>query len=256
MKEPVTDVIGAFDVHESVSRHEERFIASEELARLVMRTAGSHLALARDDRPFQWSTTTYCDTPDWTIFRAAEAGAALCLRFREYHLLRPEEVFASSRVWLELKEDEHATSRKERFDVAPEAIPAFLRGEPILPPDAIGLAERAEALVAAGARPTVVTQYNRLAYLARDDRIRITADHNLTYLAIAWVGNADGAIPARIGPVVAREAGVVVEMKWFDDLPAWASELQEFLRQEAPDERPSKFIVGMRYLLGGPLAKA
>jgi hypothetical protein len=43
---------------------------------------------------------------------------------------------------------------------------------------------------------------------------------------------------------------VVVEVKWFDELPPWAVELHSFLKQEAPDERPSKFIVGMRHLLG------
>ena len=73
---------------ESTPRHEDRFIASEELARLAMRTAGSHLQLAHDDRPYQWSTTAYCDTYDWAIFCAAEAGQALRLRFREYHRTR------------------------------------------------------------------------------------------------------------------------------------------------------------------------
>jgi len=86
---------------ESAPRHEERFIASEELARLVMRTAGSHLQLARDDRPYQWSTTVYCDTYDWKVYRAAEQGAALRLRFREYHRTRPEDAFTSARLWLE-----------------------------------------------------------------------------------------------------------------------------------------------------------
>jgi hypothetical protein len=231
-------------------RHEERFIASEELARLVMRTAGSHLPLARDDRPFQWSTTTYCDTYDWSVYKAAEAGAALRLRFREYHRMRPDAAFASPRVFLELKDDESNTSAKERIDVVPEAIPAFLRGERILPPDRAGLGARAEELVRAGARPVVVTQYNRLAYAFADDRIRITADHNLIYLAIAWPGNDDDVVPARLGPVLGRETGVVVEVKWFDELPPWAVELHSFLKQEAPDERPSKFIVGMRHLLG------
>ncbi len=240
----------------SERRFEERFIASEELSRLVMRTAGAHLPLARDDRPFQWSTTVDCDTPDWSVYRAAEKGAALRLRFREYHRMRPEEAFGSPRVFLEIKENEHDISRKERIEVAPEVIPAFLRGESILPPDAASLGRRAYKLVESGARPVVVTQYNRLAYALPDDRIRITADHNLSYLAIAWVGNADDAIPARIGPVVAREGGVVVEMKWFEELPAWATELHEFLKREAPDDRPSKFVVGVRHLLGGPLVKA
>jgi hypothetical protein len=235
---------------ESAPRHEERFIVSEELARLVMRTAGSHLQLTRDDRPYQWSTTVYCDTYDWQVYRAAEQGAALRLRFREYHRTRPEHAFSSARLWLELKEDVDDTSRKERFEIAGDLVPAFLRGEEILPPSTSGLSDRARALVREGARPVVVTQYNRLAYAGIQDRIRVTADHNLIYLAIPWTRNDDEAIPSRIGPILAREIDVVIEMKWFDDLPSWAAELHGYLRQRAPEERPSKFVVGMRHLLG------
>lgn len=233
---------------DSLRRHEERFIASEEVARLVMRTAGTHLKLARDDRPFQWSTTCYCDTYDYQIYRAAEEGNALRLRFREYHRTRPGEVLGSPRVFLELKDDDENTSQKERIDVAPEVIPAFLRGEPILPPGTFH--DRAEQLVRTGVRPVLVTQYNRLAYALPDDQLRVTADHNLLYLAIPWATNEDDAVPCRLGPVLGREVGVVVELKWFDTMPPWAEELRGFLRQEAPDERPSKFIVGMRHLFG------
>lgn len=236
---------------ESVPRREDRFIASEELARLVLRTAGSHLDLARDDRPYQWSTTTYCDTYDWSIFHAAEAGHALRLRFREYHRTRPEEAFTSARVWLELKEDKIDTSRKERFEIAGDVVPAFLRGETTALTEASqALGEKAEELVRAGAHPVVVTQYNRLAYAAPEDKIRITADHNLIYLAVPWTTNTDDAVPARIGPILARETDVIMEMKWFGDLPAWAEELHGYLRERAPADRPSKFVVAMRHLLG------
>ena len=105
-------------------------------------------------------------------------------------------------------------------------------------------------LVRAGARPVVVTQYNRLAYAAPGDRIRVTADHNLIYLAVPWTHSGDDAIPSRMGPILARETDVVIEMKWFDELPNWAEELHGYLRQRAPADRPSKFVVGMRHLLG------
>jgi hypothetical protein len=235
---------------ELVPRHEDRYIASEELARLVMRTAGSHMQLAQDDRPYQWSTTAYCDTYDWSIFRAAEAGEALRLRFREYHRTRPDEAFSSARLWLELKEDTVDMSRKERFEISGDAVPAFLRGETTLTDGTGGLGKKAAELVAAGARPVVVTQYNRLAYAAAKDQIRITADHNLIYLAVPWTTNADDAVPIRIGPILARETDVVIEMKWFGELPNWAEELHGYLRQRAPAERPSKFVVAMRHLLG------
>ena len=236
---------------ESLPRREDRFIASEELARLVMRTAGSHLQLASDDRLYQWSTTTYCDAYDWRIFRAAEEGQALRLRFREYHRTRPEEAFTSARLWLELKEDTVDTSRKERFEMAADVVPAFLRGETaVLTEASQALGQKAEELIVAGAHPVVVTQYNRLAYAGPDDRIRITADHNLSYLAVPWTTNEDDAIPVRIGPILARETDVIMEMKWFGELPTWAEELHGYLRQRAPIDRASKFVVAMRHLLG------
>jgi hypothetical protein len=239
-----------FTQPESMPRHEDRFIASEELARLVMRTAGSHLQLAFDDRPYQWSTTAYCDTYDWAIYRAAEAGQALRLRFREYHRTRPDEAFTSARVWLELKEDTIDMSRKERFEIAGDVVPAFLRGETDLTDATSGLGQKAAELVQTGVRPVVVTQYNRLAYAAPEDRIRITADHNLIYLAVPWTTNSDDAVPIRIGPILARETNVVIEMKWVGQLPSWAEELHGYLRQRAPADRPSKFVVAMRHLLG------
>ena len=245
-----TEMTDRFAQPESMPRREDRFIASEELARLVMRTAGSHLQLARDDRPYQWSTTAYCDTYDWSIYRAAEEGQALRLRFREYHRTRPDEAFTSARLWLELKEDTIDTSRKERFEIAGDVIPAFLRGETVLTEASQALGRKAEELIRAGAHPVVVTQYNRLAYAAPEDQIRITADHNLIYLAVPWTTNSDDAVPVRIGPILARETDVIMEMKWVGELPSWAEELHGYLRQRAPAERPSKFVVAMRHLLG------
>jgi len=232
------------------ARHEERFLASEELTRLVMRTAAGHLQLARDDLPYQWLTTSYCDTPDWSVYRAAEEGAAVRLRFREYHRTRPEQIFASDQLFLEVKEDVGDRWRKERTTIRNVEIPAFLRGERGVEMRSGDLSRAARTLLEAGARPVVVTQYNRLAYAASDDQMRVTADHNLIYLAIPWTDNDDDAIPAPIGPVLGRERDVIVELKWFGELPAWAVELHGFLKERAPADRPSKFIMAMRYLLG------
>ncbi|GAC1459810.1 MAG: hypothetical protein NVSMB8_09850 [Candidatus Limnocylindrales bacterium] len=232
------------------ARHEQRFIASEEVARMVMRSAGSHLPLARDDLPFQWLTTTYCDTTAWSVYQAAEAGAAVRLRFREYHRTRPDAVFTNPRLYLELKEDVEDRWRKERFDIGSEQVPAFLRGEPVLPTQGSPLAAVAGALVVQGARPVVVTQYNRLAYAASGDQVRVTADHNLIYLAVPWLSDADDAVPCRLGPILSRETDVVIEIKWFNEFPSWAEELRGYLRERATADRPSKFVMAMRHLLG------
>src|SRR5213082_3434088 len=173
----VTKVVAAHEA-DAERRHEHRFQVSESVARLVMRTTANNLPLSRDDRPYQWSTTTYCDTVAWSIYRSAQRGSAMQLRIREYHRTRPREVLNPGTAWIEFKDDEQDTSLKERFGVPMESARSFLRSEPRSLDLDHGLAERASRLLRAGARPVVVTQYNRLAYSALDSSLRITADHN------------------------------------------------------------------------------
>jgi hypothetical protein len=231
-------------------RQERRFLLSEEVARMAMRTVSSHLSLARDDRPYQWSTTIYCDTYDWRAYQDAEKGESLQLRFREYHRIRPDRVLATARTWIELKEDSATGSVKERFGLPAKEIPALLRGNAV--PELAGdtLFERGRRFIARGARPVVATQYNRIAYAGPQDRVRITADHNLMYLAVPWDSNEDRAVPARLGPMLAQEPNVIFEVKWYEEMPDWTQRLLEWIEESAQDRRQSKFIVAMRYLLG------
>jgi hypothetical protein len=235
---------------DTARRNEHRFLVNESVARLALRTSGTYLGLDRDDRPYQWSTTAYLDSYGWGVFRAAEAGKALQLRVREYHRTRPSQIFAGETVYFEMKDDSASTSFKERYEVPTMSLPAYLRGEQKLPRDENGLVERADGTIAGGVRPVVVTQYNRIAYSAPDGSMRITADHNLMYLAVPWVANVPSSMPCRIGPVIAREPGVVIEVKWFRDLPRWADELYSYIKDHMVNERPSKFVVAMRHLLG------
>jgi len=235
---------------DTARRYEHRFLVNEAVARLALRTSGTYLPLDRDDRPYQWSTTAYLDTYDWRIFRAAESGAALQLRVREYHRTRPNEILAGGSVYLEMKDDSASTSFKERYEVPTTDLPAYLRGDQKLPRDENGLVERADKTIASGVRPVVVTQYNRIAYAAPDGSMRITADHNLMYLAVPWIANEPSSMPCRIGPVIAREPGVIIEVKWFRELPRWADELYSYVRDHMVNERPSKFVVALRHLLG------
>jgi hypothetical protein len=235
---------------DTARRNEHRFLVNESVARLALRTSGTHLGLDRDDRPYQWSTTAYLDSYGWGVFRSAEAGKALQLRVREYHRTRPSQIFAGDTVYFEMKDDSASTSFKERYEVPTASLPEYLRGELKLPRDDNGLVERADKRIAEGVRPVVVTQYNRIAYSAPDGSMRITADHNLMYLAVPWIANVASSIPCRIGPVIAREPGVVIEVKWFRELPRWADELYSYIKDHMVNERPSKFVVAMRHLLG------
>jgi VTC domain-containing protein len=231
-------------------RHEHRFQVSESIARLVMRTTASNLPLSRDDRPYQWSTTTYCDTLGWSIFRAAEKGSAMQLRIREYHRTRPRQVLNPGTAWIEFKDDEQDTSLKERFGVPMEVARSFLRGATTLPDPDHGFSERAARLLKEGARPVAVTQYNRLAYNNMNSSLRITADHNLMYFALPWETRGDDDRPSPLGSLLSMEPNVIIEMKWYGELPHWAVDLHAYLKENTREERPSKFIVAMRWLLG------
>jgi hypothetical protein len=246
----VTTAISPAHEADAERRHEHRFQVSESIARLVMRTTANNLPLSRDDRPYQWSTTTYCDTLNWAIFRAAKKGSAMQLRIREYHRTRPRDVLNPGTAWIEFKDDEDDTSLKERFGVPMEVARSFLRRESAMPDHDHGLAERATRLLRDGARPVAVTQYNRLAYNSLDSALRITADHNLMYFALPWEARDDEDAPSPLGSLLAMEPDVIVEMKWYGDLPHWAVDLHAYLKENTREDRPSKFIVAMRWLLG------
>jgi hypothetical protein len=233
-------------------RKEHRFLVNEAVARLALRTAGTYLPLDREDRPYQWSTTTYCDTYDWRVLKAERSGHATQVRLREYHRTRPSDVFAGAQVFLEMKDDSPDAGMKERYVVPTRDVPSYLRGDRRLEANGNTLVPRMDALVKAGVRPVVVTQYNRIAYSAPDASVRITADHNLMYLAIPWQANTDESVPCKLGPVIEREPGVIIEVKWFDKLPHWADELYSYIREHMANERPSKYVVAMNHLLGEP----
>jgi hypothetical protein len=235
---------------ENEPRKEHRFLVNEAVARLALRTAATYLPLDREDRPYQWSTTTYCDTYDWQVLRAERQGHATQLRLREYHRTRPNQAFAGESIFVEMKDDSPEAGLKERYLVPTREVMGYLRGEKKIEADNNALAARTAGLVAVGVRPVVVTQYNRIAHSAPDGSVRITADHNLMYLAIPWQSNSDDAIPSRLGPVIEREPGVIIEVKWFEKLPHWADELYGYIRDHMVNERPSKYVVAMRHLLG------
>lgn len=224
-------------------RSEMRFLVPRDAARDVERTARANLKPGDVEADAPWYTTTYCDTADRRIYRSAERGSGSLLRMREYHSRRPERALASRRVWIEWKDEHGERSKKERFVVRPADIGPFLGGEG----DASARVGIDVAALFGPLAPVVVTQCRRVAYSSRRDDIRITFDHELTYFA-PDEPSSDRAVQRQLGPILASEPEIVVELKWQQVRPPWLADLLADLRDRAAD-RPPKFVVAMRHLI-------
>lgn len=217
---------------DTAKRNELRFLVGNEDADRALTIAARELRGSAEANP--WYTTTYCDTPDLSIYRAALARDGVMFRIREYASERPDGIFNSPRIWIEWKRETVIESRKWRFVITPEQVAATLRH------DGPGFAGWPRELA-----PVVVTQCRREAYESRRGEVRVTADREVTYRAVAR--NGSGPL---LGPPVGHEEGVLVEVKWLDALPAWAERLIEDLRLRS-GEYPAKFLVAMHHLLSG-----
>ena len=56
-------------------------------------------------------------------------------------------------------------------------------------------------------------------------------------------------VPCPLGEEIARESGVLVEVKWRDEAPGWVRDLAEQLRQASSEERETKFLAATRHAL-------
>src|SRR5207247_11317687 len=105
--------------------------------------------------------------------------------------------------------------------------------------------------VNAVAPPLAASHYNRPAYISLNPSLRTTADHTLMYFALPWESRGDGMdAPSPLGSLLSMQPDVIVEMKWYSELPHWAIDLHAYLKENTREERTSKFIVAMRWLLG------
>lgn len=247
--EPPAPALYGVDRRGTAERAELRFLVPRAIAQEADRLARASLLLGDVEADAPWYTTTYCDTSDHRLYRAAERGHGTLLRFREYHPRRPERALASRRIWIEWKEEGRERSKKQRVIVGPGDVGPFLRGQRA-GTDRIEIGEASRDLFARGLRPVVVTQCRRVAYSSRRDDIRITFDHELTYLAPEDAGTLDPT-PCSLGAILAREPDMVVELKWQQVRPDWLTQLLAELRDRAED-RPPKFVVAMRHLLSHP----
>ncbi|GEM_PF-819184 len=231
------------------SRWEERFLTDERTALSIIEEAARNLDLADAEYGTPWRTTTYCDTEDFSFYKAAEAQESSSFRFREYHSHRPKAIFGSPTAWLELK-GTATCGDKYRVEVPVHDIPGLMRNaETGLA--SLGVTTSTGIDLTAPVQPVVITQCYRVAYASPGEGLRITADYGLTYSVPRWTDGDQPSLPVPIRGDLAHERGVVVEVKWTDQLPDWAADIVRNLRLTAADPRPSKFVVAVRHLRGG-----
>jgi len=230
--EPVSSAGIVVDRRDTAKRNELRFLVAEEDARRALGVAARELRRL-DERP--WYTTTYCDTPDRSVYRAALAHDGVMLRIREYADARPERILGGPLVWIEWKRETASESQKWRFVTTPDQVRATLRGD-----------GRAFAGWPRDIEPVVVTQCRREAYESRRGEVRVTADREVAYRRVS--ANGDKSL---LGPAIGQEEGVLVEVKWLDTLPEWTERLIHELRDRSA-EYPAKFLVAMHHLLSSP----
>lgn len=234
----------------SAARNELRFLVAPEVARGVEALAKARLIPGDVESDAPWYTTTYCDTRAHDLYRSALAGAGRLLRFREYHARRPEQALTSYRIWIEWKtewkEEHEERSAKQRLVVRPRDIIPFLRRES-MPAGGIDLTPEDVELFERGMRPVVVTQCRRVVYASRRDQLRVTFDHELTYLEPDADATPERGVPWPLGAIIARERGILIEVKWQGELAGWASDMLEGLRHTASD-RSGKFVVAMQHV--------
>jgi hypothetical protein len=144
-------------------------------------------------RRTSWITTTYLDTADRRLLRAARRDPRACVkvRLRSYH--------DSPLVWVELKERRGERTRKERVAASRAGVPDVLRR----------LAPGVEV-------PVGEVRCRRTSV---DSGVRLTVDQAIVYRVL---GAPDFA-----------EEGAVVELKRADDrVPGWCAELLRGLAPE------------------------
>jgi len=235
------------DTRGTEPRTELRFLVDEAVADPALTAVAARLPQVDVDMP--WRTTTYCDTEDMYLYREAEAGRAALLRFREYTRRRPLRILSAQNVWIEWKDVRPGGAGKRRFIVLPDDIPLFLSGTLRQIGLDLGTGSCGRDLFRSGLRPVVTVQAERVAYAAPGDGVRITADRQLSYSSIEWPEDERPMVPCPLGEEIARESGVLVEVKWRDEAPGWVRDLAEQLRQASSEERETKFLAATRHAL-------
>lgn len=208
-----------------------------------------------------YTTTVYFDTAGLDFFRKARAGGQhVKLRAREYYDVLPLEELVTDAgdllryaplLWLELKSRDGDLSGKRRIGVPKRRLMALLDSVSIddelraIQRQAHGgdgeaaLGELVRFLERLGKplRPSAAVNYRRAAYQDPAGSLRLTVDDELAFYApreALWASESP-LTRAVLGPPVAVEPRLVVEVKHLGMLPSWLPEALTAMGAERTD---------------------
>lgn len=224
-------------------RLERKYPLAEDMLAPVSHALAERLPVRRYQPGVDWSSlrTIYLDTPDMGCYQEylQELPVRQKIRIRQYGV----DGRFDQHCWVEMKIKNQGVSLKNRFRCMTEHLPPMLAGEDIAAAvrehnDADGV--RIYAAIRAfmmerDLKPLVRVDYERLSFGREDDpSVRVTLDRQVRFCSATreYAGTLEG---------------LVLEIKYAGDRPAWMPELKTALELKR-QLRFSKFARSVRQL--------
>lgn len=236
-------------------RREKKFLLPHAAWDRIAACAERYLPVERFDDVHQITDirTTYLDTPDLSSYREYVDRRPIRkkVRIRQYGY----DGKFNGQCWVEVKIKNKGLTHKRRFCCAPDNLLEYLSGKDIQDhvvkmnrgrPEATEIYRAARStIIRRNLRPIVRVDYHRISFQdPTSDDVRITVDRAVRFQA------------ARNRSLTAGYDGVVMELKYGLDEPAWFAELLRELSL-GDSERFSKFAHAIKDLgLDGERQKA
>ncbi len=224
-------------------RLERKYPLAEEMLAPVSHALAERLPLRCYQPGVEWSSlrTIYLDTTDMGCYQEYLQALPVRqkIRIRQYGV----DGHFDNRCWVEMKIKNHGVSLKNRFRCLTEHLPPMLAGQDITAavrdhnePEGCRIYHAIRGfMMERDLRPAVRVDYERLSFGREDDpSVRVTLDRQVRFCSATreYAGTLEG---------------LVLEVKYAGDRPAWLPELKTALELKR-QLRFSKFARSARQL--------
>jgi len=199
-----------------------------------------HLARHNADSRYP-IVSLYLDGDGLELYRTTVEGHRNRFKLR----VRAYDDDPSSPVFLEVKKRSNVVVRKTRARVSREVAEAVLNGRPAALSDVEGASEFALRLDELAARPLVRVRYLREAYeSAHGDPVRFTIDTEVEH---SMTSTSNLALEAHREWEPTPTEGAIVELKFSEQCPSWATRLIDQL--EINRESIPKYVLSLDHAM-------